>query len=90
MTIDEARKADLRAEPKVARMVLRQLVGPLTLWDESTRPDFIKWKADPKTDILAGLAPTLLVASPGIPSWNQLRAFLEQMQDLQKSGFSAE
>jgi len=29
------------------------------------------------------------VASPGIPSWNQLRAFLEQMQNLQKAGFAA-
>ena len=27
-------KADLRAEPKVARLLLRRLVGPLTLWDE--------------------------------------------------------
>jgi hypothetical protein len=29
------------------------------------------------------------VASPGIPSWNQLRAFLEQMCNLQKAGFAA-
>jgi hypothetical protein len=36
---------------------------------------------------IASLAP--LLASPGIPSWNQLRAFLEQMRNLQKSGFSA-
>ena len=29
------------------------------------------------------------LASPGIPSWNQLRAFLEQMRNLQKAGFAA-
>ena len=27
-------KAKLRAEPKVARLLLRRLVGPQTLWDE--------------------------------------------------------
>jgi hypothetical protein len=30
-------KAELRAEPKVARLLLRRLVGPLTLWD-ATEP----------------------------------------------------
>ena len=57
-------KSDLRAEPQIARLVLRQLVGPLTLWDESERPDFVKWEATPKVDILDGLAPTLEGASP--------------------------
>jgi hypothetical protein len=56
-------KADLRAEPHVARMVLRTLVGPLTLWDESERPDCIKWEATPKAELLDGLA-TLLDTSP--------------------------
>jgi hypothetical protein len=55
-------KADLRAEPRVARMLLRQLVGPLTLWDES-EPDFVKWTAKPTTGLLDGLA-TLLDSSP--------------------------
>jgi hypothetical protein len=31
----EAWKADLRDEPKVARLLLRRLVGPMTLWEES-------------------------------------------------------
>jgi hypothetical protein len=60
-------KADLRAEPHVARLVLRRLVGPLTLWDEDVvgkRPDSVKWEAEPKADLLAGLAPTLLDTSP--------------------------
>jgi hypothetical protein len=52
-------KADLRAEPHVARLVLRRLVGPLTLWDESKRPDFVKWEAQPTTGLVDGLAPTL-------------------------------
>ena len=46
-------KADLRAEPNLARMVLRRLVAPLTLWEEtveSPRPKWIEWKAEPKTD----------------------------------------
>lgn len=43
-------KADLREEPRLAWMVvLRRLVGPLTLWDESERPDFVKWQATPTT-----------------------------------------
>jgi hypothetical protein len=29
------------------------------------------------------------LASPSIMTWNQLRAFLEQMQNLQKAGFAA-
>ena len=48
---------------KVARMVLRSLVGPLTLWDESERPEFVKLEAKPTTGSLDGLA-TLEVASP--------------------------
>ena len=58
-------KAQLRAEPQIARMVLRRLVGPIVLHDEGARPDFVRWEAEPKTELLAGLAtPTLLVASP--------------------------
>ena len=56
-------KADLRAEPQIARMMLRRLIGPLTLWDESERPEWIKWEAVPTTELLDGLA-TLQVASP--------------------------
>jgi site-specific DNA recombinase len=36
-------KAELRAEPKVARLLLRRLVGPLTLWEESERG--LRWDA---------------------------------------------
>jgi hypothetical protein len=63
-------KADLRAEPRIARLVLRKLVGPIVLHDESERPDCVKWEAQPTTELLHGLAPTLLVAPPrGCPMW---------------------
>ena len=54
-------KADLRAEPQVARLVLRRLVGPLTLWDEAD--DGARWEAEitPET-LLDGLVQ--LVSSP--------------------------
>ena len=46
-------KAELRAEPKVARLVLRRLVGPLTLFEPA--PEWCRWEAQPKTDLLEGL-----------------------------------
>ncbi len=61
-------RADLRAEPKVARMLLRRLVGPLTLWDAAaTSPEWVKWEASITPErLLEGLAecPSYLVASP--------------------------
>ncbi len=49
-------KATLRSEPKVARLLLRRLIGPLVLYDESTRPDFIKADAVVKPGLIDGLA----------------------------------
>ena len=57
-------KRELRAEPRIARMVIRRLVDPIVLHDESERPDFVKWETTPTTGLLDGLAPTLLVSSP--------------------------
>lgn len=37
-------KVALRAEPKVARLILRRIVGPITLWDSSQIPE---WMAPP-------------------------------------------
>ena len=54
----------LRAEPKVARILLRRLIGPLVLHDESTRPDFIEAVAEVKTGLIDGLAEIHDVASP--------------------------
>lgn len=57
-------REELRAEPKVARLVLRRLVGPLMLWNEAERPEWCKWEASAKVGILDGLVPSVLVASP--------------------------
>jgi site-specific DNA recombinase len=67
-------KAELRAEPQIARLVLRRLVGPLTLWDESKRPDFIRWEAAPTAELLDGLC-TLEGAS--LTGFAALRTVLE-------------
>ena len=58
-------KADLRAEPKVARLLLRRLVGPLTLWD-ATEPDaaWIEWETSVRPAMLEGLAAIQVLASP--------------------------
>ena len=69
-------------------MMLRRLVGPLTLWDESERPEWIKWEAVPTTELLDGLA-TLQVASQSTLSWNQISEFLRNMEKLQQLGVSA-
>ncbi len=45
----------LREEPKVARLLLRRLVEPLRMIDESRRPDFIEAVAEVKTGLLDGL-----------------------------------
>ena len=45
-------KATLRSEPKVARLLLRRLIGPLALYDESTRPDFVKADAEVRPNCL--------------------------------------
>ncbi len=57
-------RATLRSEPKVARLLLRRLIGPLVLYDESTRPDFIKADCMVKTGLIDGLAEIQDVASP--------------------------
>jgi hypothetical protein len=61
----EAWRRELRAEPKVARVLLRRLVGPLTLWNDSERRDWIpavhpdeviSWRAEVKAaGMLEGL-----------------------------------
>lgn len=88
----------LRTEPQVARVLLRRLIGPLVLTDASEMPDFIRADAEVKPGLLDGLTPygatlrpldTTRVSSPTIPSWNQMRAFLEDMGRLLELGFSA-
>ena len=48
-------KATLRAEPKVARLLVRRLVEPLRLHDESERPEWIRGDVEVKDGLLDGL-----------------------------------
>ena len=50
-------KRELRAEPRVARLLLRRLVGPIVLHDDSKRPAFVRWETTPTMGLLDGLAP---------------------------------
>jgi DNA invertase Pin-like site-specific DNA recombinase len=52
----------LRSEPKLARLLLRRLVEPLTLYDESKRPEWVRAETPPKPALLDGLIHQ--VASP--------------------------
>lgn len=61
--VKEWRK-ELRQEPAVARAVLRQLVGPITLWDDAERPDFVRFETTPTTGLLDGLTAHPSGASP--------------------------
>jgi hypothetical protein len=54
-------KATLPEEPKVARLLLRRLIGPLVLTDDSQRPDWIDAEAEIRTGLLDGIHD---VASP--------------------------
>jgi len=74
-------KAELRAEPRVARLLLRRLVGPLTLWDAS-EPDaaWVEWETIVTPALLEGLAPIQVVASLMPASWNQIIAWLRQIE----------
>ncbi|MGE0361468.1 MAG: recombinase family protein [Vicinamibacterales bacterium] len=55
-------RATLRGEPRVARAILRRIIGPLVLHDESTRPEWIRAEASAKPALLDGLVQE--VASP--------------------------
>lgn len=61
-------KQTLRTEPKLARLLLRRLIGPIELYDASLpqwqMPDFIKADAAVKSGLIDGLAETHDVASP--------------------------
>ena len=54
----------LRAEPKVARLLLRKLIGPLELVDESQNPNFVDADTDIKPALLEGLQRVEKMASP--------------------------
>ena len=56
----QAWRHTLRAEPKVARVLLRRLIGPLTLTD----PAFDEWVATLTPALLDGLGHVHVLASP--------------------------
>jgi hypothetical protein len=79
----------LRAEPKVARMLLRRLVGPLTLWEDEPRPAWIRREAQANAEgLLDGLvhhvaSPMIESPHPQMPSWSDLAADLDSMRKLE-------
>ena len=79
-------KADLRDEPKVARLLLRRLVGPLTLWD-AAEPSaaWLDWETVLTPALLDGLAPIQVVASPICASWNQLYLWIRAVDGLRRA-----
>ncbi len=69
-------KREPRAEPQVARLLLRRLVGPLVLFEPAPDhipegreglDDSVAWEALTKPGILEGLAPIQVLASPTGP-----------------------
>lgn len=53
----ETWRHDLRAEPKLARLLLRRLVGPMTLWEDRAG---VEWTAEAKPALLDGLVRSFL------------------------------
>lgn len=62
--------------------LLRRLIGPRTVADESTRPERAGTDAPPRAGLPDGLVQGM--ASPTAPSWNQLHRWLEGMRQLQE------
>jgi hypothetical protein len=54
----------LREEPKVARVRLRRLVGPLTLWDPEHTKAIVEWETSLTPAILEGLTSIQVGSSP--------------------------
>ena len=80
----ETWKAQLRAEPTVARLLLRRLVGPLTLWEESeTGTEDLRWEAEPTAALLEGLVHH--VASPRGTVLNYQPVFRGEWRDLRRA-----
>ena len=79
------RRATLREEPKVARLLLRRMVGPLTLFDPADTTAFVDWEASVTPALLEGLVPVHDVASPISASWNQLDGWLRQIEGLRRA-----
>jgi len=75
----------LRDEPKVARLLLRRMVGPLTPFDPADTTAFIEWEASVTPALLEGLAPIHDVASLPPASWNQITKWLRLLEALRRT-----
>ena len=78
----EVWRAMLRGEPKVARVQVRRLIGPLTLRDESQRPEWVKGEAPAKPALLDGLVQDM--ASQIYVSWNRMAGWLRAVDGLRR------
>jgi hypothetical protein len=67
----------LRSEPEVSRVLLRRLVGPLTLFDPADTKAFVEWETSLSPALIEGLAEIHGIASPrrrtGVVSAPQFR-----------------
>jgi hypothetical protein len=64
-------KADLRAPKEVARLVLRRLIGPILLWDDTGTAELCRWDAETKTDLLDGVVRLMASPTGTAKGWNQ-------------------
>jgi hypothetical protein len=78
-------KENLRAEPSVARMVLRRLIGPLTLHNPTEiSPEWVEWETSLTTGLLDGILPIREVASLNFTSWNHVSGLLIRLERLRR------
>ena len=81
--------ADAPLRAKVARLLIRRVIGPLELYDASLpewqMPDLIRADAVAKTGLIDGLAEIHDVASPTPASWNEIVAWLKRIDALRQA-----
>jgi hypothetical protein len=67
---------------RLARALLRRLVGPLTLFDPADTAAFVDWETSVTPAMLEGLT---VVASLTPASWNQIDTWLRQVEALRQA-----
>ena len=84
-------KRTLRGEVAVARVLLRRLIGPLTMADDPADTSaFDEWVTTLTPALLEGLGVAIQdVASQSVPSWNQIHDWLLSLRELRDSGIAA-
>jgi hypothetical protein len=85
-------KQTLCPEPKVARLLLRRLIGPIELYDASKpewqMPEFIVADAEVKTGLIDGLTEIHNVALPGSKRWRCRRRGIRKYRVASPTGNS--